>query len=439
MKTNRWLKGMAVLIGVGLLAAGCASTPESEGGVYGDLEGLDPGGQVVIFWYPYSNSQEETLQAMIEEFNTTNEWGITVQGEYAGNYDEIYRKITAGIPSGRVPDLAVAYPDQAAAYADRGAVVELTPYVESRRWGFTQAELDDLFPFVLQTEDLPQFQGRYGFPLQRSIEVLFYNEDWLHELGYDRPPQTWEEFREMACAASDPAAGTYGYELSINTSTFADWVVSRGGRMLNDDATAYAFGDQAGLEALTFLQGLLEEGCALLETEEYGDQADFSAGRVLFTISSTSRLPFYRSAVSRGAGFNWSISTLPGSLEQPKVNVYGADLSIFRTTPERQLASWLFVRWLAEPEQQARWVRAFYGLPVRASTAELLQDYFDENPQYAKAFGFLNYEIAVEPGVTGYDRCREAIGEMMQAVAGGEDPASWLTRTVEKCNGSLGE
>ena len=439
MKTRNLLAGLAVVMVVGLIVTSCAPAPEYDTDLYGDLENLDPSGQVITYWHQHSRSREEALLAMIDDFNATNEWGITVQAEYAGHYGEIYNKVIAGIPSGEVPDISVAYQNQAATYATQGALVELTPYIESEQWGFTEEELNDFFPFVEQGDYLPQFDGRYGFPPQRSMEVLYYNEDWLHALGYENPPHTWDEFRDMACAASDPDAGTYGYELSIDTSTFADWVFNRGGAMINEDATAYAFGDQSGLEALTFLQGLFNDGCAVLETEAYGDQADFGAGIVLFTISSTSGLPYYRSAVAEGEGFNWSISTMPTSLDTPRVNIYGASLSILHTTPEKQLAAWLFMRWFTETEQSARWARASNYFPVRVSAADLLSDYFGENPQFEKAFGFLSYDIAVEPGLAGYDECRDEIGDMLGAVASGEDPATWLADTVEECNAFLEE
>jgi len=269
------------------------------------------------------------------------------------------------------------------------------------------------------------------------MEVLYYNEDWLRELGYDGPPRTWDEFREMACAASDPEAGTYGYELSMDVSTFADMVYNRGGAMLNEDATAYAFGDQAGLAALTFLKELFDEGCAVSETGAYSDEQDFGAGKVLFTFSSTSHLLPYRDIVDEGGGFAWSISTMPTTLDTPRVDVYGASLSVMRTTPEKQLAAWLFIKWLTEPEQCARWSRVSNYFPVRRSVAAELADYFAENPQYEKAFGFLSYDLAIEPGVVSYDECRESINKMLDAVAAGEDPEKRLADVVDECNGFL--
>jgi multiple sugar transport system substrate-binding protein len=422
-----WLSGLFILA---TMAASCAPADP----VYGDLENLDPSGQFVTYWYQHSGDREQILQSMIAKFNATNEWGIMVQGEHAGSYGEIYSKIVDGIRTGQVPQMTVAYQNQAAIYATMDGIVELTPYIESPRWGFSEAELQDFFPFVELGDYLPEFDGRYGFPPQRSMEVLYYNEDWLRQLGYDHPPRTWEEFEEMACAASDSNAGTYGYVLSVDASTFADMLFNHGGSMINADATGYAFGDQAGLEVVTFLHNLHEAGCLVVESDVYEDRTEFSEGRALFTFSSTSGLPEYRRSVAEGADFNWSISTMPTSLGTPRVNVYGASLSIMRTTPEKQLASWLFIKWLTEPEQTAQWARSSNYFPVRRSAAEDLKDYFVVNPEYEKAFSFLNYDIAIEPGIASYQECRGPISEMFEAAALGGDPATLLKNALDECN-----
>jgi multiple sugar transport system substrate-binding protein/sn-glycerol 3-phosphate transport system substrate-binding protein len=439
MRKQVLLAGLAMVTVVGLTLVSCRPPPYDRE-VYGNLEKLDPSGQVITYWHQHSRERGEELDALVDDFNASNEWGIAVQAEYAGGYGDIYNKIMDGIPSGEVPNVTVAYQNQAATYATQGGIVEVTPYVESARWGFSEEELADFFPFVELGDYLPQFDGRYGFPPHRSMEVLYYNADWLRELGYDGPPRTWDEFKEMACAASDPDAGKYGYELSIDASTFADMVYNRGGVMINEDATAYAFGDQAGLTALAFIQELFDEGCAVLETEAYGDQEHFGEGRILFTFSSTSGIPYYRDLVSEGGGFAWSISTMPTTLDTPRVDIYGASLSIMHTTPEKQLASWLFIKWLTEPEQSARWSRASNYFPVRQSVAAELADYFAENPQYEKAFGFLGYDLTIEPGVIAYDECRDLINTMMDAVATTDaDPATLLADALEECNAFLAE
>lgn len=409
--------------------------PSDTPAITGDLESVSPRNEVVVFWYPYTQRQEETMLAMVDEFNASNEWNITVIGEYAGTTDTIYDKIQDRIGGGELPGIVIAERYQAEAYASLGISVALDPYLENEQWGYTQEEVEDL---VLD-EARPQFEERNCWPLDVSFQVLYYNEDWLTELGYTQPPATWEEFEEMACAASEPGTGSYGYELSANASTFASLLLNRGGQILTADGQAYALDSREALETLTFIQELVERECAVLRTTLTGDRRDFAEGRVLFTIGSTTDLPAYRDAVAEEAGFRWSITTLPTSLEAPTVFAHGSTLSILKATPEKQLAAWLFLKWVAQPEQQARWARTTSALPIRTSAVILLEDAFADNPRYGKASGFLAYDVLTEPAIAGYDACRDTIAQMLRSVAGGEDPAVLLTSTEVACNALAGQ
>ncbi len=388
---------------------------------------------MVVYWYHQTGPREETLLRLIDRFNVENEWGVTVVGEYAGSPEAIYENVVARSGSSALPAVVTAEPYQTVNYAAQGILVELGPYVESRNWGYTRAALRDFFRPAAGA----QSETRYGWPLYEAMEVLYYNADWLAELGHTRPPKTWDEFEAMACAASDPEAGTYGYEFAVNTATFTAMLANWGGQMLNVDATAYAFGGAEGLQVLTFIQGLLNRGCATLETEQSGARADFAAGKVLFTIDSASALPGYRRAVTAGAGFNWAIAPSPTTLETPMVYVHGPNFLLLKTAPPQQLAAWLFLKWFTEPEQQAEWASALSYFPVRASAADLLQDYFAQNLQYQTAFGLLGYDVVTEPVVAGYGVCRHAIYEMLAAVAHGENATAQLADAVTVCNNSL--
>lgn len=435
-------KSLTLLLTLTLIASATVSCrPASSGkpteSPSRNLESLIPDDQVLVFWYPHTQGHEEVLLEMVDAFNNDNKWGITVIAEYSGTTDDIYAKVSGRLGSSALPDVVVAESYQVAAYAEQGALVALEPYLTDFKWGYTEEEEEDFFRVLLITDELPTLKDRYSWPLYRSLEVLYYNEDWLIELGYTEPPRTWGEFTEMACAASDLDLNTYGYELSADTATFVDILFSMDGQIINDDATGYAFGGPEGLEALTLVQGLLERNCAALKTRAAGDRIDFGAGRVLFAINSTSSLPQYHRAVDDGAGFKWSIVPLPTALEAPRLHMYGPNLAILESTPEKQLAAWLFLRWLTEPERQAHWAEQFNYTPVRASTIELIQEAFVENPQYAKTFDLLTHNIAVEPGVAGYGECRVAIERMLRATANLGDTAINLAEAVEECNRSL--
>jgi len=422
------------------------ATPTPSAEEMDPLADVDPSGQTVTYWYQHSRSREEGLKGMIDDFNANNEWGITVNGEYQGNYGEIYKKMLAAIASGEVPSLVVAYQNQSASYQLADALVDMNQYVNSAKWGYSAEERNDFFPAFLNADISQQFGGmRLGFPPNRSIEVLYYNADWLKELGYDGPPTTWDQFQEMACAATKQPfskgpsdASPMGYEISTDASRFASMVFSRGGDLMTADMSAYTYDTPAAHDAMQLMQDMYKAGCADLIAEKYGDQADFGVGKLLFTIGSSSGLPYYKSAVSDGAGFNWSVAALPHTTPDPVVDIYGASLSIPKTTPEEQLASWLFVKWFTEPEQQAQWAQISNYFPVRKSTAAELGDYFAQNPAYATAFGLLKYG-KVEPPVAGYDVVRKKVSEDFSAMVEGADVSETLAQLNKDANDILAE
>jgi ABC-type glycerol-3-phosphate transport system substrate-binding protein len=250
----------------------------------------------------------------------------------------------------------------------------------------------------------------------------------------------------MACAASEnPFSGATGegepagYVYSVNASRFATFVFSRGGDIIGADGTEYVFGEQPGVDALEFWQGLVDKGCARQQTESYGDQTEFGNGFTLFTVSSISGLSYYGTAVDEGAGFEWSVNPPPHSTAEPRMNIYGASHSIYVSTPEEQLASWLFNKFLSEPEQQAMWSSSTGYFPTRAAAADLLADYFAENPKWEKSFGFMFMDYGIESPVAGYDECRSAIENMVIEVLDGGDTESALAGAVSECNEYLEE
>jgi ABC-type glycerol-3-phosphate transport system substrate-binding protein len=80
------------------------------------------------------------------------------------------------------------------------------------------------------------------------------------------------------------------------------------------------------------------------------------------------------------------------------------------------LATWLFLRWLAEPVQQAKWAGATGYFPTRRSAIALMNDYLAENPLYLAASNFMTLDSGVEASVGGYDACRTVIATLLANV-----------------------
>jgi multiple sugar transport system substrate-binding protein len=400
--------------------------PVVEAGPY---EGVDPKGQQVVFWHNHTKGRQDALQAIVEDFNQTNEWGITVTQENQGSYSDIFKKMLPILNTPDVPGIVVAYQNQAATYQLSGGLVDMNPLVNSAKWGISEEEQKDFFPGFFAQDIFPNFgNARLGFPPNRSMEVMYYNMDWLKELGFDGPPTTPEEFKEMACAASKTpfskatAEGSVGYELSIDASRFASWTFAFGGNVYDTSTGEYTYNSEGAVKAMEFLQDLFKEGCANLVTEAYGDQTDFGTGKLLFSVGSSSGLPFYRQAAEEGAGFEWSVAAIPHTTADPVMNIYGASVSIPKSTPEQELAAFLFLKYYTSPEVQARWAKASEYFPVRASVADGLEDYFAEQPAYKTAFDMLQYG-QFEPPTPGYDFVREMVNTAMATIVADPYPA----------------
>jgi ABC-type glycerol-3-phosphate transport system substrate-binding protein len=176
-----------------------------------------------------------------------------------------------------------------------------------------------------------------------------------------------------------------------------------------------------------------------------GEETRFGAGQALFTFGTSAGLPFYQQAVSSGAKFTWSIN-MPPDNGQPAINLYGASISIYKTTPEKELASWLVLKYLGETPQTTTWASATGYLPVRKSAEQQVITNFKNDPKwgpvsdaYAKLFDYAQYS-KIESPVAGYDPVRTIIDqEVMTRVMTDftSDPKQILDDAVAKSNQAL--
>lgn len=429
----------ALMLAFGLLAAPAGAQPDPWAKV-------DPSNQDLVFWHNHTRNRQDALQAIVRTFNESNPYGITVTQETQGAYGDIFRKMLGLLGTPEVPDLVVAYQNQAATYQLSDALVDMTSLLQSPKWGLSAEEQADFFPAFFQQDVFPLFDNaRLGMAPNRSMEVLYYNRDWLAELGYDKPPSTPQAFKEVACKAihtpfsKADGSGAMGYQLSLDASRLASWTFAFGGDIFDYETRLYAYDSDGVQQAMAFLQDLYAEGCARPVSERGGAIADFSTGRLLFSSASSSGLPFVRAAVDAGAKFNWSVAPLPHTTPTPVMNVYGASVSMPKSTPERELATWLFIRYFTSPEVQAGWGQAANYFPVRQSAAQRLGDYFERYGAYKTAYDLLQYGHH-EPPVPGYDFVRAMAEEALAAIfAQGRDVEKTLTRLNRDANVSLQE
>lgn len=407
----------------------------------------------ITFWHAQTGLQEEKINEMVPVFEKEYP-NIDVEPVLQGGYGDLRQATLAAIAAGDPPDLAIAYGNMVSEYHKEGMVVDLDPYVNSEKYGLTEGDFDDIYAAFIQGDRYPQFGGQMlSFPPARSVVLLYYNQDRLEELGFEGPPQTWADFKEMACAATEDTDGDgqpdkWGYAYRPEASQVVNWIFSQGGDLLGPDGKTVAF-EKEVTEFFRFLKDLFDSGCAYEVAERYGDQSDFAVGKVLFAFSSVAGLPYYEQAVAdeeTGAQkFAWSVAPVPAKEESitPTLNMYGPSITVFKSTPEQQLASWLFIKWWSDTEQTADWAATANYFPVRKSAVESspMQVYFDEDPRYAHAFEFLQkYDIKTEPNNAAWNAVRNYMSEAETAVINeAMTPEEAAADLVQKANAAFSE
>jgi multiple sugar transport system substrate-binding protein len=405
----------------------------------------------VTYWHQRPQKDQDVLQEMLDQFSASNPYGIKARAEIAGAaYPDVYNKVNAALQAGQPPEVSVAYQNQAAFYRAQNAVVDLNPFIKSKKYGLSDEDQKDYFQTFLDGDANPQFQGeRLGFPTQRSMEVMYYNVDWLTQLGYSEPPKDWKTWEEAACKASDAAQNKSGWAFRHDASNFASQVFARGGRVLSADGSSYQFNSDAGVETVAMAQRMFKNKCAveIPVSERNGEQNRFANGQILFVFATSSGMAGYQESISKGANFKWDIALLPNG-GKPAVNLYGASVSVYKTTPEKELAAWLMIKYLGEKAQTVKWATSTGYLPVRASAKDDVIGIYKQDPRwgpaadsYAKMFDWAQYGM-IESPVAGYDPVRDIIDkEILTKVItdSSVDPKKLVDDGVEKSNAILKE
>jgi len=367
----------------------------------------------VEFWHPWTQNKEFTILSLINEFNADNDYGIIVTA--LSQEGDLYSNVRSSIGSPNLPQVVVGYNNQLQSWDNQGGkIVDLDGYVNDPEWGLDTTTQADFFP-AFWKQDINS-NKRLGLPVYRSTSVIFYNQSWAKELGFDAPPQTPTELQAQACAAA--AANndsTGGWIATTDISTNMSWLFAFDGSLLPPEKLQYQAATPENETAFTFLYDLFDQGCAWVPGAYYPNQ-EFATRKGLFLPSSIAGIPFQVRAFEDANNFDqWTVIPFPSYTGDPVINVYGSAYAIFESTPEVQLASWFFIQWMLKPQNQARFIEASGYLPVSDSALAYLDKYMTENPLWAKVIDWIPYG-QTEPGLGSWGIARWAFGDAIEAL-----------------------
>jgi len=359
-------------------------------------------GVKVQFWYMLSGLPGQEMARMVDEFNQSNEWGIQIVAQDLESRAALFQRMVDSFTVGGTPQVVLAPGEDILAWNERlGEVINLEDYLQDGQWGMSESQAATFARVFWEQGWLKD--RRLSLPALRTAGVLLYNQSWAKELGFDQPPMTPQEFQSQACAAGkslledkDPYNnGLGGWITDHQALEVLGWLAGFGMRDFVDSSGRFTFSTPAGQEAFTYLRTLFDQGCAWNSRDP--QPYEYFAGRQALIYSGTLEdlLIQQRTMERWKSPDQWLVLPYPSQNRQPIIFTSGQDYALLAASPEQQLAGWLWIRWLVQPEQLARLVRVTGSWPVSTTAADLLVDYQAEHTQWAETLNWIPESIAV--------------------------------------------
>lgn len=407
---------VAALITVSLLT-GCSPKPAGTTGKGASASFAPIAPEAADLWDRQTTENADVLASIVKDFNLQHP-GLPVKIVQSGNYGDIYRKTTAAIKARTLPSMAVAYGNMTVEYAREGAVTDLGEFIRDSKRGIPEADLADFFPAVLEQNRYPQYGGAtLSWPYTKAVLVMYFNTRVMSAAGLTAPPATWDEFLAQARAIKGKTS-KLAICLDIDASTLDAMIFSRGGEIVKDGRVSFT--SPQTLAAFEFVQTLFKEGLAYQNTPRtFSDQTAFGANDVAFAFRPSSSLPYFKQVMNGNEG--WGVARVPqADPAKPATVLYGANVSVFKTTAAHQEAAWAFLKYFTSPKVNAAWAVKTGYLPCRKSAVEdpSLKVFWGEWMYNRVAFDCLSFARS-EPNVAGWQTMRSLLENAATEVATG--------------------
>lgn len=358
----------------------------------------------IVIWHHYLGEQKVSFDKLVEEFNSTvgAGSGITVKAYSMDNTGDIHAKLLSAAEqepgSMEFPQMATAYPSTAYTLYKMDKLIPLEKYM-------TKKELDEYIPSFLEEGRLTENSGLIIFPIAKSSEILYVNytfyKQFLNEYNSSDPPvQLTEEMLSTFEGIQQTAEAYYS------------WTDAKTPDIPNDGKALFGCDAVSNLGIVAYRQlgadffvinsdnsGEIDLNNPVMKTfwdsyyvpmvkGYYGAYSfyrseDVQTGDLLMYTGSTAGASFFPKTVTYSDNTKYDVELkaipYPTFKDGKKVTVQqGAGVIIAKSTPEKEYASVVFLKWLTEPERNIDFVLKTGYLPVTASARDMLENRISE-------------------------------------------------------------
>jgi len=237
-----------------------------------------------------------------------------------------------------------------------------------------------------------QYDGRtFGLPITVSSRALYYNKDLFKKAGLTSPPENWAELKNAARAIQALGSDEYGFGIQGKqgeqpevATYFYYFLWGNGGDILTADGTRPAFNGPEGVEAVTFMKEMIDEGLtqpnpteSLTAKPRKDMENAFVEGKLGMVITG----PWLATQLAKDApDLDYGLSVIP--YQSTPVTLAAQDTLILfkQAEQEKKDAAWKFVEFLYADEYRLKYALGDGVLPEKIAVAENSQ--IAENPVY---------------------------------------------------------
>lgn len=237
-------------------------------------------------------------------------------------------------------------------FAESGWILPIDKFSKDAAITDPNLDLKGFFPLLLNAFGTWDKQV-YGLPFDNYSGLLFYNQCMLKEAGFDKPPQTWAELKDVyAPKLNKPDKKQFAFALQSlrgetqSADSFMRFLWPFGGSLLDKDfkSNLMSKGSQAGLK---FRQELLKDMPPGVVSWDHAEAVNALAQGQVAMITEWSA--FYGTLTDPKTS---KLGDCLGVAPEPKgpagrlPALGGFSLAVAaQATPAQQKASWIFIQW----------------------------------------------------------------------------------------------
>ncbi len=260
-------------------------------------------------------------------------------------------------------------------FAENEWIVPVSKFTSNPDLADPELDMEDFFPLVLNA--FGGWNGEvYGLPFDNYSGLLFYNSCMLEEAGFDGPPETWAELKDVYGPALTKD-GKYAFALQSkrnetqSADSFARMLWPFGGSFLDENFRSNLLSEesQAGLKFRQDLMQYMPEGIVSYDHAETVNA--FAQGDVAMITEWSAFYSSLKNPETSKVVDCMKIAPEPMGPAGRKPALGGFSLAVASQADENeQAAAWLFIQWVTS-KANAREYLERGGVPARQSVYEM--------------------------------------------------------------------